>query len=80
MKGKYEYNICTVADRRIYMKQKEALLKNVPSLREVKEIETEDNGLFSKMTSDYGELVLKNSEYINALWIESDFALEPFFE
>jgi hypothetical protein len=46
----------------------------------VEELEDVDGSLFCEMAGAYGRLVLKNSEYVDALWIESDFDIDPFFE
>ncbi len=76
---KYDYTICTEPDKEIFVKQCRALEKNIPNitkdmlLKDVDESETQIYFYNDK------EILVHNSYYIGAVYIESEIDLDQFF-
>lgn len=76
---KYDYTICTEPDKEIFVKQCRALEKHIPNitkdmlLKDVDESETQIYFYNDK------EILVHNSYYIGAVYIESEIDLAQFF-
>lgn len=75
----YEYNICTRADEDIYRKQCKALEKHIPGLVKGDELTDVDSSKFQEYFLDGKRLTVYNSNYIDAVYIKSEFDLDEFF-
>ena len=75
----YDYNICTEADRDIFIKQCEALEKHIPNLVKDKLLEDVDGSETQIYFLDGKEIAVHNSYYIGAIYIKSEVELEHFF-
>ncbi len=77
---KYDYNICTEADRDIFIKQCKALEKHIPNLVKDKLLEDVDGSETQIYFLDGKEITVHNSYYIGAVYIKSEVELEHFFD
>ena len=77
---KYDYNICTNADEQIFENQCRALETHIPNLVKDKLLEDVDGSKMQRSYKDKKEILVKNSNYIGAVFIESEIELEPFFK
>lgn len=77
---KYDYNICTEADRDIFIKQCKALEKHIPNLVKDKLLEDVDGSETQIYFVDGKKIVVHNSYYIGAVYIKSEVELEHFFD
>ena len=75
----YEYNICNVADENIYRQQCKALEKAMPDLIRVRELEDVDGGRYMKYSYKSNDITVKNSVYLDGVYVISQIPLEPFF-
>lgn len=76
---KYDYNICTEADRDIFIKQCKELEKHIPNLVKDKLIEDVDGSETQIYFLDGKEIAVHNSYYIGVVYIKSEVELEHFF-
>lgn len=77
---KYDYNICADFNDEIFQKQCCALEKNIPNIVKGRLLEDID-GSKTQFYHKYGkEILVKNSRYIGAVYIESDIELTQFFQ
>lgn len=75
----FDYNICTKADRGIFLKQCKALEEHIPNLTK-KELLVDVDSSEIQIYSLYGKkLIVYNSYYIDAVYIKSEFDIEEFF-
>ena len=77
---KYDYNICTNADEQIFENQCRALETQIPNLVKDKLLEDVDGSKTQRYYKDKKEILVKNSEYIGAVFIESEIELGHFFK
>ncbi|WMI81837.1 hypothetical protein [Anaerotignum sp. MB30-C6] len=75
----YHYTICNMPDEEIFFKQCSALEKNVPNLVKKDLLEDVDGSLTQIYEKDGSKITVHNSEYIGALYVESEIELEQFF-
>ena len=75
----YEYNICDTADESIYRDQCKTLEKAMPELLHVRELEDVDGGLYMKYRYKSNDIMVKNSVYLDGVYVISEIPLEPFF-
>lgn len=76
---RYNYNICTTADETIFDKQCSALEKHIPNIVKGKLLEAVDGSKTQFFYKDGKEILVKNSYYIGAVYIESDIELTQYF-
>ena len=76
---KYNYNICTVADETIFNKQCRALEKYIPRLERVTLLTDVDGSKVQVYQKDGEQLSVHNSYYIDAVFIKSEFDIDPYF-
>lgn len=79
-KYKYSYTICKFFAPEWFNKQCAALEKHIPKLRKDRLLEDVDSSAWQFYSSPQGELVVKNDYQVDALYIESDFDIEPYFK
>lgn len=75
----YHYNICSEADNEIFQKQCRAIEKNIPSISKEKPLEDIDGSITQIYTLNGNKITVHNSNYIGAVFIESEIALEKYF-
>ena len=75
----YHYPICNMADEKIFYKQCAALESHVPGLEKGKTLQDVDGSTTQSYRKDGGEILVHNSEYIGAVYIDSDIELKQFF-
>lgn len=76
----YSYNICTNADETIFKKQCSALEKRIPNIAKGRLLEDVDGSKTQFYRKDGKEIIVKNSYYIGAVYVESDVELTQFFK
>ena len=76
---KFHYTICNAPDKELYARQCAALEKYIPSLMKGKELEDVDGSLSRLYYNSGKELMVSNDYYIGALYIDSEFDIEPYF-
>lgn len=75
----YNYNICTEADKNIFLKQCKALEKNIPAIAKKEKITDVDGSETQIYTVGDNRITVHNSFYIGAVYIESEIELESYF-
>lgn len=75
----FEYNICTQADEEVFLKQCIALEKNIPQLIKKDILEDVDGSKTQAYLKNGSNITVHNSNYIGAVYIQSDISLEKFF-
>lgn len=76
----FDYTICPWADRALFKKQCKAIENNIPDLQAEELLEDVDGSLIQTYRHKRGEITVRNSETIGALYVESEFDLLPYFE
>lgn len=77
---KYEYNICTAADKEIFEKQCVALEKHIPGI-ERSDMLTDVDGSQTQIYELNGKkIIVHNSYYIDAVYIDSEVELTEYFK
>ena len=79
-KYKYSYNIYDQPDDELFYKQCAALEKHIPNLTKEYPLQDVDGSLIQIYYHEKGEIVVFNDYDIRALYVDSDFDLEPYFE
>lgn len=75
----FDYNICTQADRELFLKQCHAIELHVKSLTKDEIVADVDGTLIQKYHHQLGQITVVNDERVGALYVLSDFDLLPFF-
>lgn len=75
----FEYNVCNQADEDLFYKQCTAIEKAVPSLRKESLLEDVDGTLVQKYRSPSGWVTVRNDVQTDALYVQSEFDLLPYF-
>lgn len=76
----YSYTICNQPDSELFKKQCLALEKHIPDLIKGELLEDVDGSQIQAYTKDKAKILVYNSEYVGALYIESEIELEQFFK
>lgn len=76
----FSYTICNKADQEIFIKQCAALEKHIPNLEKTNLLNDVDGSQTQKYSLGNKKIIVHNSKYIGTVYIDSDIALEPFFE
>lgn len=76
----FEYNISNQADTDLFYRQCLALEENIPGLAAEDLLKDVDGTLVQKYSHSRGAVTVKNDMQINALYVESDFDLLPYFK
>ena len=75
----YHYNICNEADDDIFQKQCRVIEKHIPSITKEKPLEDIDGSATQIYTLKGKKITVHNSNYIGAVFVESEIALEKYF-
>ena len=75
----YHYPICNTANEEIFYKQCAALESHIPGLKKGKALQDVDGSTTQLYMKDNCEILVHNSEYIGAVYIDSDIELKQFF-
>lgn len=76
---KYRYTICDFSDVEIYKKQCIALEKNIPNIKIIFKLDAVDGTDISEYEVQGEKIIIKNSDIVDAVFIESEIDLEQFF-
>lgn len=76
---KYEYNICTAADKEIFEKQCAALEKHIPGIERSDMLTDVDGSQTQIYTLNGKKIIVHNSYYIDAVYIDSEVELTEYF-
>lgn len=76
---KYDYTICTEPDKEIFVKQCRALEKHIPNIIKDKLLKDVDESETQIYFYKDKEILVHNSYYIGAVYIESEIDLDQFF-
>ena len=75
----YHYSICTIADEVIFQKQCSALETHLPHLVKDELLEDVDGSLMQRYWLDGKTITVHNSNYIDAIYVDSEVELESYF-
>ncbi len=75
----YHYSICTIADEVIFQKQCRALETHLPHLVKDELLEDVDGSLTQRYWLDGKTITVHNSNYIDAIYVDSEVELESYF-
>lgn len=76
----FDYTICNCADRALFEKQCRAIERNIISLQKDNLLEDVDGTLVQKYQHQKGSIMVKNDQQVDALYVQSDFDLSPYFQ
>ena len=76
----HEYVIRVGADEEIYYKQCAALEKHISGLQKLGELQDVDSSRIQYYQYNGKDIRVHNDNYTNAVLVESEIPLEPFFE
>ncbi len=76
----FEYNICNQADKSIFEKQCAALERHIPDLNKEKRLIDVDGSQTQLYSLDGKRISVHNSNYIDAVYVESEIELESYFK
>lgn len=75
----FEYNICSQADKDIFIKQCKALEKHIPDLRKGDVLKDVDGSETQFYSLNGKKITVHNSFYVDSVFIESEICLEQYF-
>ncbi|MBE7004482.1 MAG: hypothetical protein E7425_09400 [Ruminococcaceae bacterium] len=75
----FDYNICTQADKELFLKQCQAIEAHIKPLLKERVIHDIDGTLTQRYHHQLGQITVCNDEQVGALYVTSDFDLIPFF-
>ena len=81
MKSVYKYNICNEPDSVVFSRQCRALENHIPNITETEcynDIDGSQTTVYH--TAESKTISVHNSNYIGAVYIESDVQLEQYFK
>jgi hypothetical protein len=76
----YHYSICNVADEVIFQKQCRALEIHLPHFVKGELLEDVDGSLTQQYFISGKIITVHNSKYIDAVYIDSEVELKPYFK
>ena len=76
----FEYNICTCSDETLFKSQCEAIEKNIPGISHQEILEDATGTLVQRYTHPLGQIIVKKDKDVDALYVQSDFDLLPYFQ
>lgn len=76
----FHYNICTEPDKEIFDKQCKALEKHIPNLIKSDLLDDVDGSTTQLYKLNGKDISVHNSNYIGAVYIDSQIDLNPFFK
>ena len=78
--SKYSYTICNYFAPEWFGKQCVALEKHIPNLEKLELLEDVDGSQYQKYAHSEGRIKISNDYEVDALYVESDFDIEPYFK
>ena len=75
----FSYTICNYADKVLFRKQCLALEKHIPNLEKGSYLHNVDDSMIQVYKHPKGEIKVFNDTEVDALYIDSDFDLQPYF-
>lgn len=75
----FDYTISNRADMELFYKQCAALEKNIPGMKALELLEDVDGTLVQRYHHANGAVIVKNDTQVDALYVQSDFDLLPYF-
>ncbi len=79
-KYKYHYTVCNVSDVELYEKQCIALEENIPNIITIFKLDAVDGTDIAKYEVQGKNILVKNSDSVDSVYIDSDIELEQFFK
>ena len=76
----FSYTICNCADMELFREQCRALEKHIPDIQKTKFWHDVDDTMVQEYEHPKGTILVKNDAQVDALYIDSDFDLLPYFE
>lgn len=76
----FEYSICNQADEEIFIKQCNALEKNITGIIKKDLLTDVDESKIQKYLLNDKEIVVCNSYYTNEVYVKSEIELEQYFQ
>lgn len=76
----YHYPICSQADKQLFAKQCKALEDHIPGLVKECLLHDVDDSFTQIYQLDGKRVLVHNSEYLGALYVDSEIPLEQFFK
>lgn len=76
----FEYSICTEPDKDIFLKQCKALEKYIPNLQKANLLKDVDDSETQVYYLNNKKILVHNSYYTGAVYIESEFDIEKYFQ
>lgn len=75
----FDYNICSSADASLFYEQCQQLEKAIPQLRTEITLHDVDDSLVRIYNHPKGKITIRNDCQVDALYILSDFDINPYF-
>ncbi len=75
----YHYNVCTEADKNIFIKQCSALEKHIPNIVKKQLLNDIDGSETQIYELNGSKITVHNSFYVGAVYVDSDVELEQYF-
>lgn len=75
----FNYDICTQADKNVFLKQCKALEEHIPNLTKKELLVDVDGSEMQNYSLDGKKLIVYNSHYIDAVYIKSEFDIDRYF-
>lgn len=75
----FSYTICNVPDNDIFHRQCNALEKHIPSLKKSDLLTDVDGSQTQIYQIDGKEIIVHNSNYVGAVYIDSEIDIEQYF-
>ena len=75
----FSYTICNCADKDLFRKQCRALEKHIPDIEKGLFLHDVDDSMIQIYKHPKGEVKVFNDTEVDALYIDSEFDLRPYF-
>lgn len=75
----FEYSICTVPDNEVFARQCKAIEKRIPGIKKAELFVDVDGSKTQTYIKDGKHINIHNSNYIGAVYINSEIELTQFF-
>ena len=76
----FRYSICSEADEDIFIRQCNALEKNISNIIKKEKITDVDDSVMHIYNLDDKKITVCNSYYLNEVYVESEVDLKPYFK
>ena len=75
----FHYSVCTGADEAVFHRQCDALERHIPTLIKIETLVDIDGSITQVYRKGNARISVHNSNYIGAVYVDSDIDLKPFF-